>query len=53
MRMGGDLTGDDIAVACDHLFDEDIALSVRADFLRALHSKGETPAEIAAFVDVL
>ena len=53
MRMGGDLTGDDIAVACDHLFDEDVALSVRADFLRALHSKGETPAEIAAFVDVL
>ena len=41
------------AVACDHLFDEELALSVRADFLRALHSKGETPAEIAAFVDVL
>ena len=51
--MSGDLTGDDIAMACDHLFDEDVALSVRADFLRALHSKGETPAEIAAFVDVL
>jgi anthranilate phosphoribosyltransferase len=51
--MGGDLTGEDIAVACDNLFDEDVALSVRADFLRALHSKGETPAEIAAFVDVL
>jgi anthranilate phosphoribosyltransferase len=51
--MGGDLTADDIAIACDHLFDEDIALSVRADFLRALHSKGETPVEIAAFVDVL
>ena len=29
------------------------ALSERADFLRALHSKGETPAEIAVFGEVL
>ncbi|HEY5706841.1 MAG TPA: anthranilate phosphoribosyltransferase [Terrimicrobiaceae bacterium] len=53
LRLGVNLTGGDVAVACDHLFDEDVALSVRADFLRALHFKGETPAEIAAFVDVL
>lgn len=53
LRMGGDLSADDIATACDRLFDEGIALAVRADFLRALHQKGETPAEIAAFVDVL
>ena len=53
LRMGGDLSGEDIAVACDQLFDEDVALAVRADFLQALHSKGETPAEIAGFVDVL
>ena len=53
LRMGGDLTVDDIVIACDRLFDEDVALSVRADFLRALHCKGETPAEIAAFVNVL
>jgi anthranilate phosphoribosyltransferase len=51
--MGGDLTRDDVSVACDHLFDEELALSERADFLRALHSKGETPSEIAAFVEVL
>jgi len=53
LHMGGDLTGDDVTAACDHLFDENIALTVRAEFLRALHSKGETPAEIAAFVGVL
>ena len=53
LRMGGDLTRDDVFVACDHLFDEGLALSERADFLRVLHSKGETPAEIAAFVEVL
>jgi anthranilate phosphoribosyltransferase len=53
LRAGGDLTRDDVFLACDHLFDEELALSVRADFLRALHSKGETPAEIAAFVEVL
>jgi anthranilate phosphoribosyltransferase len=53
LRTGGDLTRDDVALACDQLFDEELALPVRADFLRALHSKGETPAEIAAFVDVL
>jgi anthranilate phosphoribosyltransferase len=53
LRMGGDLTRDDVSVACDHLFNEELALSERGDFLRALHSKGETPAEIAAFVEVL
>jgi anthranilate phosphoribosyltransferase len=51
--MGGELNRDDVSLACDYLFDDGIALSLRADFLRALHSKGETPAEIAAFVDVL
>ncbi len=53
LRVGADLTADQISVACDYLFDEGIALSERADFLRALHTKGETPAEIAAFVGVL
>jgi anthranilate phosphoribosyltransferase len=51
--MGGDLTADQVSEACDYLFDEDIGLSERGDFLRALHCKGETPAEIAAFVGVL
>ena len=53
LRVGADLTADQISVACDYLFDEGIALSERADFLRALHTKGETPAEIAAFIGVL
>jgi anthranilate phosphoribosyltransferase len=53
LRAGSELTRDEVALACDHLFDEEIALASRADFLRALHNKGETPAEIAAFVDVL
>lgn len=39
--------------ACAGLLDENIALEERADFLRALHQKGETPAEIAGFVQVL
>ena len=51
--MGDELSGDDILTACESLFDENVALSLRADFLRALHAKGETPSEIAAFVDVL
>jgi anthranilate phosphoribosyltransferase len=53
LRIGGDLTGDDILAACESLFDQNAALSERADFLRALHVKGETPTEVAGFVDVL
>lgn len=39
--------------ACAGLLDATIPLEERADFLRALHQKGETPAEIAGFVQVL
>ena len=53
LQSGGELTRDDVSFACDHLFDEAIAFSLRADFLRALHIKGESPVEIAAFVEVL
>jgi anthranilate phosphoribosyltransferase len=53
LQRGGDLTRDEILAACESLLDESVALPVRADFLRALHMKGETPSEIAAFVDVL
>jgi anthranilate phosphoribosyltransferase len=53
LRLGDELTVDDVLAACESLFDEGAALSVRADFLRALHIKGETASEIAAFVDVL
>ena len=53
LRNGEELTYDQIAAACDALLDESRSVESRADFLRALHEKGETPAEIAAFVDVL
>ncbi|HEY5742386.1 MAG TPA: anthranilate phosphoribosyltransferase [Terrimicrobiaceae bacterium] len=53
VRMGGDLTKEDIFAACELLLDETAAVDARADFLRALHTKGETAFEVAAFVDVL
>ena len=53
LTAGGELTPGDVLAACELLFDESVALSARANFLRALHLKGETPSEIAAFVDVL
>jgi anthranilate phosphoribosyltransferase len=40
-----------IAEAAAHLVDPAIESAVKADFLRALAQKGETPAEIAAFVN--
>ena len=43
LQAGGELTRDDVSLACDQLFDEAIAFSLRADFLRALHFKGESP----------
>jgi anthranilate phosphoribosyltransferase len=53
LRFGHELTSSDVVTACESLLDENVKLSERADFLRALHAKGETPAEVAAFVDVL
>ncbi len=53
LRSGEELDASEIAAACDALLDEGVALAERAGFLRALHEKGETPAEIAAFVQVL
>jgi anthranilate phosphoribosyltransferase len=50
---GHELTSGDVFTACESLFDESVELSERANFLRALHAKGETASEVAAFVDVL
>ena len=47
-----DLDPADIAAACASLLDPAAPLAGRADFLRALHLKGETPAEIAGFIRV-
>ncbi len=53
LRASTDLSAPDIAVACEALLEESVPLAERADFLRALHRKGETPAEIAEFVHAL
>jgi anthranilate phosphoribosyltransferase len=53
LRLGHELTSGDVVTACDSLFDESVELSARADFLRALHVKGETASEVAGFVNVL
>jgi len=53
LRAPADLSRQDISAACEALFDETLPLEDRADFLLALHAKGETPAEIAEFVRVL
>jgi len=45
------LSSAQIAEAAAHLVDPAIESVVKADFLRALAQKGETPAEIAAFVN--
>lgn len=53
LRLSSDLSAEEIAAACDALFDASRPLPERAAFLRALHQKGETPAEIAGFVRIL
>lgn len=53
LRASAHLTAQDVSAACEALFDETLSLEERADFLLALHTKGETPAEIAEFVQVL
>jgi len=49
----GELGKGEAHAACEALLDESASVSDRAGFLRALHRRGETPAEIAAFVEVL
>ncbi|MDX2080881.1 MAG: anthranilate phosphoribosyltransferase [Terrimicrobiaceae bacterium] len=53
LRDGRDLEENEIRLACDFLFDEGAPLERRAAFLQSLHEKGESPAEIAAFVRIL
>jgi anthranilate phosphoribosyltransferase len=47
------LTREQIEAACAQLLDETIPIEDRAAFLDALHTRGETPEEIAAFVEIL
>ncbi len=50
LGKGTNLTDAQIVAAAGQLVDPSIAAPLKADFLRALAQKGETPAEIAAFV---
>jgi len=47
------LADDQVLQAVEQLTDEQIPVSVKADFLAALAQKGETPGEIAAFARAL
>jgi anthranilate phosphoribosyltransferase len=53
LHAGLELSATDIAAFCAILLDEAQPLELRADLLRALSKKGETPAEIAGFVRTL
>lgn len=53
LRAGHELSDADVAALCTFLLDEAVPLDVRAEPLRALAAKGETPSEIAAFVRTL
>lgn len=50
---GNPLTFSEIQSACDLLLDEGQSTEARADFLQALHRRGESAGEIAGFVEVL
>ena len=51
VRAGGALEDGQVNAAAVALLDEAIAAELKADFLSALAAKGETPGEIAAFVN--
>ena len=53
LEGGSDLSLAETLAACAALLDERASVEVQAGFLLALHRKGETPEEIAAFVEVL
>lgn len=51
VRRGEDLSEGDISDATRQLLDESVSEAAKADFLAALSEKGETAAEITAFVN--
>jgi anthranilate phosphoribosyltransferase len=53
LRDGVDLTQADVEAACALLLDEARPVEARASLLQALSRKGETPTELAAFVNAL
>src|ERR1035437_1891040 len=50
---GSDLNSGDIAIAVTLLLSEQVADEEKADFLGALHAKGESAEEIASFAELL
>ena len=53
IRAGTDLSAFDVQEAAAFLLSESIEAKTKADFLTALHEKGESASEIASFVRVL
>jgi anthranilate phosphoribosyltransferase len=53
LRAGRDLNHNDVRYAVTVLLSDDAPAGDKADFLRALHNKGETADEIAGFVEQL
>jgi anthranilate phosphoribosyltransferase len=53
LRGGVDLNTADVQAAAALLLSDGVAAELKADFLTALHEKGESAAEIASFVRVL
>jgi anthranilate phosphoribosyltransferase len=53
VRAGNDLSAFDVQEAAAFLLSDSVEAKTKADFLTALHEKGESAGEIAAFVRVL
>src|SRR5205807_8178234 len=53
IRAGNDLSAFDVQEAAAFLLSDSIEAEAKADFLTALHDKGESASEIASFVRVL
>src|SRR5947207_4767289 len=53
VRGGNDLSAFDVQEAASFLLSDSIEAKMKADFLTALHEKGESASEIASFVRVL
>jgi len=51
LRAQQELSSEEIRAAADALLNEEIPVAAKADFLRAFSGKGETPLEIAGFVE--
>ncbi|MEE2967595.1 MAG: anthranilate phosphoribosyltransferase [Verrucomicrobiota bacterium] len=51
LKSGNDLSQSQVAMAAEALLNENDEIATKTEFLKALSEKGETPAEIASFVE--